>query len=647
MPNRIPLDRLNQLAQERILILDGAMGTMIQRHQLTEADYRGDRFVNHPSDLAGNHDLLVLTQTQIIASIHRQYLDAGADIIETNTFNANALSQSVHGLESLVYDLNYEAARIARSVADEVTAQWPSKPRLVAGSMGPTNRTLSMAPDVTGSPINVTFDEMRAAYVDQVRGLIDGGADLLLLETIIDALNAQAAIVAIEDVQKEKGVALPLMISFTITDQSGRIRSGQTVDAFYQSIAHVRPWSIGINCAPGAADMRPYLAELSRIADCWVTAYPNAGLPNASGAYGQSPAETAALLKDFAEDGFVNVLGGCCGTTAAHIRAIADAVKDARPRVKPSRADTTARLDGLLSLEQARAHCLRTDWDTLPVPVPWFVGHRIVSDQRLEELVPFIDWTVFGDAPRELYDSAQAMLKRIVKERKFQARAVYGFWPANSDGDDIVVYRDDGRREELTRFQMLRQQERIAGNEPRRSLADFIAPKASLIPDYIGAFAVTTGIGVDALVNEYEAQRDDNSAAITKMLAVRLAEAFAEFLHKQARDEWGYGTEERLSAADLVAGKYRGIRPAFGCPACPDRSGKPALFKLLGAPNLGIRLTENFDILPAASVSGLYFSHPDAKHFSVGRIGRDQLEDYAKRKGISLAEAERWLRPNL
>ncbi|MBP6716644.1 MAG: homocysteine S-methyltransferase family protein, partial [Acidobacteria bacterium] len=336
MATRLSVERLDSLAKERILILDGAMGTMIQRHKLTEADYRGDRFAKHPSDLKGNNDLLVLTQPQIIAAIHRQYLDAGADIIETNTFNANVVSQGDYGLEALIYEMNFEGARLARSVADEVTAQWPSKPRIVAGSLGPTNRTLSISPDVNNPAFrNITFDQMKAAYVDQVRGLIDGGVDVLLLETIIDALNTKAAIVAIQEVQDEKGVVLPLMISFTITDKSGRTLAGQTVDAFYLAMEHARPWSIGINCALGAQDMRPYLAELSRIAGCWVSSYPNAGLPNAFGQYDEVPAETGVLLKDFADSGFVNILGGCCGTTPDHIRAVADAVKSARPRVRP------------------------------------------------------------------------------------------------------------------------------------------------------------------------------------------------------------------------------------------------------------------------------------------------------------------------
>ena len=1233
---RISLDRLNALAAKRILILDGAMGTMIQRHTLTEVDYRGARFAAHTSDLRGNNDLLTLTQPQIIASIHREYLDAGADILETNTFNANVVSQSDYHLEHLTYELNFEAARLARGVADEVTAAWPSKPRIVAGSMGPTNRTLSISPDVNDPAFrNITFDEMKAAYVDQVRGLIDGGVDVLLLETVIDALNTKAAIVAIQEVQEEKNVVLPLMISFTITDRSGRTLAGQTVDAFYLAMEHARPWSIGINCALGARDMRPYLADLSRIATCWVSAYPNAGLPNAFGQYDETPSETGELLRDFAESGFANILGGCCGTTPDHIKAIAEAAKNARPRVKttsgvvslapssettpdvfvtrlsgleplsirpdsnfqmvgertnvtgskrfarlikdgnwteatevaleqvrgganmidvnfdegmldseasmttflnfiatepeiarvpvmidsskwtvieaglkcvqgksvvnsislkegeadflhkaklvqrygaavivmafdetgqadtvarkvaicsraytlltetagydPSdiifdpnvlaiatgldehndyainfieactqiktacpgvkisggisnlsfsfrgndivreamhaaflyhainagldmgivnagqlavytdipadllervedvlfnrRADATERLvqfadnvkgagkkreldltwrdrpvearlafalvhgvvdfievdaeearvklgrglhviegplmDGmktvgdlfgagkmflpqvvksaramkravaylepfmaaektgevaraagrilmatvkgdvhdigknivgvvlgcnnyqvidlgvmvsldkiltaaaehkvdviglsglitpsldemvfvakemehrgirtplliggattskqhtavkiapeysgatvhvldasravdvvsslltdrlrddflaktradqdqlraqygarrekkLLSIIEARANHLRTDWDSLHVPAPWFVGKRIISDQRLEELVPFIDWTFFfsawelkgrfpaildhptyGAPARELYENAQELLMRIIKERKFQARAVYGFWPANSDGDDIVVYTDDGRKDELTRFHMLRQQEPIADRKPNRSLADFIAPVGSLVPDYIGAFAVTAGVGVDALVKEFEAEHDDYNAIIAKALADRLAEAFAEFLHKQVREDWGYSKNETLSADELIDEKYRGIRPAFGYPACPDHSEKPALFDLLGAPQLGITLTENFAMLPAASVSGLYFSHPEAKYFDVRRIGRDQLEDYARRKNISIDQAERWLAPNL
>jgi 5-methyltetrahydrofolate--homocysteine methyltransferase len=1224
-------DVLDRLLGSRVLILDGAMGTMIQRHRLAEADFRGDRFAAHHRDLRGNNDLLVLTQPAIIADIHRQYLEAGADIIETNTFNSNAVSQADYGLEGLVYELNLAGARLARAAADQCVAHTPSRPRFVAGAIGPTNRPLSISPDVNNPAFRtITFDQVKAAYADQIRGLIDGGVDLLLVETIFDTLNAKAAIVAIQEVQEEKQTERPLMISVTITDRSGRTLSGQTLDAFYVSIEHARPWSVGINCALGAREMRPYLAELARQATCWVSAYPNAGLPNPFGEYDELPPETSALLRDFAESGFANILGGCCGTTPAHVAAIAAAVAGIRPRARstpvarsaeivsevtrlaglepltirhdsnfqmigertnvtgsrrfarlirdgqyaaaadvaleqvrgganvidvnmdegmldsahamttflnyiatepeiarvpvmvdsskwsvieaglkcvqgkaivnsismkegeadflhkaklvrrygaaavvmafdergqadtierkveicqrayrllvqqagydPSdiifdpnvlaiatgleehnpyainfieatrlikatcpgvrvsggisnlsfsfrgndvvreaihsaflyhaikagldmgivnagqlvvyedipptllehvedvifnrRPDATERLvtfaeqvrgagtkretdlgwrdkpvedrlayalvhgvvdfieqdaeearqklprpldviegplmtgmktvgdlfgagkmflpqvvksaramkravaylepfmaadkvasgtvaqpqgrvllatvkgdvhdigknivgvvlgcnnyevidlgvmvpcdrilaeaaeqqvdviglsglitpsldemvfvatemerrhirtplliggattsrqhtavkiapqfggatvhvldasravdvvssllsarqretfvagvrsdqedlrrqhgakrpRALLTSDAARANHLQTDWDAIELPVPWFVGRRIV-DPPLGDLVPFIDWTFFfaawelkgrfpailehpqyGAAARDLYAHARTLLDRIVRERLFTARGVYGFWPANACGDDIVVYRDDSRRTELARFHMLRQQEPIADGRPNRSLADFVAPRTSGAPDYLGAFAVTAGLGVDAVVKDFERQHDDYNAIIAKALADRLAEAFAEYLHAQARRDWGYGANDALSIDALVAEQYRGIRPAFGYPACPDHTEKAALFALLDAPAVGITLTESFAMLPAASVSGLYFSHAQAKYFNVGRIGHDQVADYAQRKGWTIAEAERWLGPNL
>jgi 5-methyltetrahydrofolate--homocysteine methyltransferase len=321
----------------RILVLDGAMGTMIQRHKLTEADFRGARFRNHPKDLRGNNDLLILTRPDVIRDIHEQYLAAGADIIETNTFSSTAVAQGDYRLESVAYELNVEGARLAKAACETWTARTPDRPRFVAGSIGPTNRTLSISPDVNNPSFRaVTFDELRAAYEDQVRGLIDGGCDLLLLETIFDTLNAKAGIVAIENVFAEKNVRLPLMISFTITDKSGRTLSGQTLEAFYVSVRHARPFSIGINCALGARDMRPYLADLARIAECYVSSYPNAGLPNAFGQYDELPAETSELVKDFADSGFVNIVGGCCGTTPDHIGAIARAVDGLPPRPLPA-----------------------------------------------------------------------------------------------------------------------------------------------------------------------------------------------------------------------------------------------------------------------------------------------------------------------
>jgi 5-methyltetrahydrofolate--homocysteine methyltransferase len=1244
-----PASRLRKLLEDRILILDGAMGTMIQRHKLTEADFRGTRFANHPRDLKGDSDVLVLTQPEIISGIHHEYLAAGADIIETNTFGGTVIAQGDYALENAVYDINFEGARLARAAADAWTAKTPDRPRFVAGSIGPTNRALSISPDVNNPAYRATtFDEMRAAYETQVRGLIEGGSDIILLETIFDTLVAKAALVAIENVFEQTGVRLPLMISVTITDRSGRTLSGQTLDAFYVSIRHAKPFSVGINCALGARDMRPYLAELARMAECYVSSYPNAGLPNAFGEYDETPDETGALLQDFASSGFVNILGGCCGTTPDHIKAIARAAEGIAPRPLPARswikpasgtrigdpgsepdpasripdpdtfsqysglevltirpdsnfqmigertnvtgsakfarlikagnyteavsvaadqvrgganlldvnmdegmldseqamatflnyiatepeiarvpividssrwsvleaglkcvqgkgvvnsislkegeadflqkartirrfgagvvvmafdetgqADTVERkvqicqraykllieqagfdpsdiifdpnilaiatgleehndyainyieaakiikatcpgvkisggvsnlsfsfrgndvvreaihsaflyhaikagmdmgivnagqlivyedipkdllehvediifnrrpdaterlvqfaetvkgagkkretdlswreapvearlshalvhgvvdfieadveearqqydeplriiegplMDGmkivgdlfgagkmflpqvvksaramkkavayllpymeerkrqtgdsstqgrilmatvkgdvhdigknivgvvlgcnnydvidlgvmvpaakildaaielkadivglsglitpsldemafvaremerrgftlplmiggattskqhtavkiaheysgpvvhvldasravdvvsnllggnrgafdtanratqaeiresyanrrqkpLLSYEQAAANRLKTDWDEHVIATPWFIGRRYLDAVPLADIARFIDWTFFfsawelkgrfpgilqhpeyGAAARELYEHAQGLLKRIIDEKLLTANGVYAFWPANTEGDDIVVYKDEDRRQELMRLPMLRQQEIIADGRPNRSLADFIAPRESGVPDYVGMFAVTAGLGADELVRRFERDHDDYNAIMVKALADRLAEAFAEYLHAQARKDWGYGEGENLSNDDLVAEKYRGIRPAYGYPACPDHSEKFKLFELLDAGRQGLTLTDSGAMLPAASVSGLYFSHPSAKYFNVGRISRDQVESYAARKKASVEEVERWLSPYL
>jgi len=1224
------VDRLHARLATRILLLDGAMGTMIQRYRLTEADFRGERFREHRHDLKGNNDLLNLTRPDVIGDIHRAYLAAGADIIETNTFSSTAIAQADYRLDTLAYELSVEGARLARAAADEWNGRTPDRPRFVAGAIGPTNRTLSISPDV-GNPAfrAVTFDQVAAAYKDHVRGLIDGGADLLLLETIFDTLNAKAAIVAVLDVFDEKGVELPLMISVTITDRSGRTLSGQMLDAFYTSIRHAKPFSVGLNCALGAREMRPHVAELARIAETYVTCYPNAGLPNAFGEYDELPDETAMLLRDFAEAGFVNIVGGCCGTTPDHIRALDSAVTGLAPRprvnsrlptpnsqaassggftqlsgletltIRPEsnfimagertnvtgskrfarlvtsgdfaeaahvaldqvrgganildvnmdegmldseaamttflnliatepeiarlpimvdsskwsvleaglkciqgkgvvnsislkegeedflrkaravrrygaavivmafdeqgqadtidrkvsicqrayrllteragfdpldivfdpnilaiatgleehseyainfieatraikatcpgvkvsggvsnlsfsfrgndvvreaihsaflfhaikagldmgivnagqlvvyedipkdllehvedvifnrRPDATERLvqfadtvkgdgkkraidlawrdapvgkrlahalvhgvvdfieadveearqqlprpldviegplmDGmkivgdlfgagkmflpqvvksaramkkavayllpymeeekrrgggarqaqakvimatvkgdvhdigknivavvlgcnnyevvdlgvmvpagkilqtaideradmiglsglitpsldemvfvaremerrgmtlplliggattskphtsvkiapeysqpvvhvldasravdvvssllnpsrrpafveanradqkrvreqhaavrrrpLLTWDAARANRLRLDWRADAIARPSFTGARLLDDVRLDDVVPYIDWTFFfsawelkgrfpailddqryGAAARELYEHAQALLDRIVAQKLLTLRGVYGFWRANTVGDDIELLDAD------VRFDMLRQQEEIGDGKPNRSLADFIAPAESGIVDHLGAFAATAGIGASELVARYEADHDDYHAIMVKALADRLAEAFAEYLHARARRDWGYGTNERLSNDDLIHERYRGIRPAFGYPACPDHSEKTKLFALLGAERAGMSLTESCAMTPAASVSGLYFAHPQAKYFNVGRIGRDQLEDYARRKRMDVGEAERWLASNL
>jgi 5-methyltetrahydrofolate--homocysteine methyltransferase len=1230
---------LHDLLARRILILDGAMGTMIQRHKLTEQDFRGSRFAGHGHDLKGDNDVLVLTRPDVIAGIHREYLEAGSDIIETNSFNSNAIAQADYGLEALVYELNFECARLARAAADEYTAKTPDQPRFVAGSMGPTNRILSISPDVNNPAFrNITFDELREAFKTQVRGLIDGGCDLLLLETIVDTLNAKAGIVAVEEVFEEKGVRLPLMISVTITDRSGRTLSGQTIDAFWVSIAHARPFSVGVNCALGARDMRPYVEELARNADCYISCYPNAGLPNAFGEYDELPKDTAGALREFADGTLVNIVGGCCGTTPDHIRAIAAAVRGLTPRVvapssvvghfsrfagletltirpesnfqmigertnvtgsarfarlikagdfaeaanvaleqvrgganlidvnmdegmldseramtdflnyiatepdiarvpvmidsskwsvllaglkcvqgKPvvnsislkegeadflakattvrrygagvvvmafdeqGQADTIARkvaicqraytllteragfdptdiifdpnilaiatgleehndyainfieatriikavcpgakisggvsnlsfsfrgndivreaihsaflyhaiqagldmgivnagqlavyedipkdllervediifnrrpdaterlvdfaatvkgsgkrleqdlswreatvqarlshalvhgvvdfidqdveearqqyarpleiiegplMDGmkvvgdlfgagkmflpqvvksaramkkavaylepfmeaekaqllaatgapaavsanatsaseggkgkivlatvkgdvhdigknivgvvlgcngydvvdlgvmvpadrilqavvdqnadvlglsglitpsldemvfvaremerrgmrvplliggattsrqhtavkvapefsgttvhvldasrvgdvmssllnvsqreqfevynrglqeqlrqqhsarkeraLLSYDAALANRLTIDWTKESLPTPSFIGRRTI-DVPLGELVPFIDWTFFfaawelkgrfpaildhpeyGIAARELYDNARALLDRIINEKLLTARAVYGFWPAASEGDDVVVFADEHRNGELLRFNMLRQQELIADAKPNLSLADFVADRAAPVRDYIGAFAVTAGLGAEELARQFEKANDDYNAILVKALADRLAEAFAGYLHARARAEWNI--DDRATPDDIVHERHRGIRPGFGYPACPDHSEKFKLFELLHAGDAGIALTEHAAMTPAASVSGLYFAHPQARYFTVGRIGEDQVVSYARRKGSSIGDTERWLSPSL
>jgi 5-methyltetrahydrofolate--homocysteine methyltransferase len=1216
---------LAQIAAQRILVLDGAMGTLIQRRRLSEAEVRGTRFAGHPRDLSGNHDLLVLTRPEVVAEIHEQYLAAGADIIETNTFNANAVSQAEYGLEGLVYELNVEAARLARRIADRWSDLTPERPRFVAGAIGPTNKTLSLSPDVNDPAARaLTFDQLRDAYAEQVRGLVDGGCDLLLVETIFDTLNAKAALVAIEEVFDERGVRLPVMLSVTLSDRSGRTLSGQTLDAFYVSVAHARPFSVGINCSLGAREMRPYLAELARIATSYVSCYPNAGLPNAFGEYDEQPAETAAYLRRFAEEGLVNLVGGCCGTTPEHIRAIAEAVRGLPPRripeverftqfaglevltIRPDsafqmigertnvtgsarfarlvtagryqeaaevaleqiqnganlidinmdaplldaeqamttflrilatepqiarvpfvidssrwsvleaglktlqgkpivnsislkdgeaafldkarrikrygagvvvmafdeegqattverkvaicqrayrllteqigfdpldiifdpnilavatgieehneyavafieatrrikatcpgakvsggvsnlsfafrghglvrqamhsvflyhaikagmdmgivnageimlyqdippdlvervedvlfnrRPDATERLvefadrlkgrgvkreteaawrqapvaerlvhalvhgivdhleadveearqlyghplaviegplmDGmkqvgdlfgagkmflpqvvksaramkravaylepflretasegqgrrtqgtivlatvkgdvhdigknivgvvlacnnyevidlgvmvpcdqilrvaverradliglsglitpsldemvyvaremqrrgltiplliggattskqhtavriapeysgpvvhvvdasrvvdvvaklldprtrsaferatreeqarlaeqyrgrparLLSYAAARARRLAFDWAAADLPVPAFTGRQVLDPIPLAALAPLIDWTYlfaawelkgrfpaildhphYGPAARELYANARALLERLIGEGRLAARGVYGFWPANSEDDDIVVWAPEGivegARREVARFHCLRQQELPGDDRPSRCLADYVAPRESGRLDYIGAFAVTAGLGLDELVAEFERSHDPYSAILVKALADRLAEAAATWLHRRARADWGFG-DEGASAEDLLAERHRGIRPAFGYPACPDHSEKRTLFDLLDAEAIGLRLTDHGAMWPPASVSGLYLAHPDARYFNVGRLGRDQIEHYARRKAMPVEQVERWLAPYL
>ena len=346
-PHKDPAALLSKLARERILILDGAMGTMIQGYSLGEAEYRGERFADWKSDVKGNNDLLVLTQPQIIQEIHEAYLEAGSDIIETNTFNGTSISMADYHMEDLAYEINYEAAKLCRAAADKYTALTPEKPRFVAGAIGPTNRTASISPDVNNPGFrNVTFEELVESYSEQIRGLIHGGCDAMMIETIFDTLNAKAAGFAVKEVYHEEKVDLPILISGTITDLSGRNLSGQTPEAFWYSMSHLEPFSVGLNCSFGAEQLRPAVAEIGNIAECFVSTYPNAGLPNEMGEYDESPEEMAAQLEQWAKDGLINLVGGCCGTNPQHIKTIADAVKKYPPREIPE-VETKMRLSGL------------------------------------------------------------------------------------------------------------------------------------------------------------------------------------------------------------------------------------------------------------------------------------------------------------
>jgi 5-methyltetrahydrofolate--homocysteine methyltransferase len=1215
---------IHKLLKEKILILDGAMGTMIQSYNLSEAQFRSSRFRNHPINLKGNNDVLSLTQPEIIQQIHSAYLLAGADIIETNTFNANPISMADYQLEDYVLELNETSARLASTVADQWTLKTPDKPRFVAGSIGPTNKTASLSPDVNNPGFRaVTFDNLVYAYEKQIYGLINGGVDLLLIETVFDTLNLKAALFAADKVMTDLSIHVPIMISVTISDASGRTLSGQTLEAFWNSICNYDILSIGLNCGFGAKQMRQFVEELSSLAASkYVSCYPNAGLPNAFGKYDESPQETAEVLKEFALNGWVNIVGGCCGTTPDHIRAIVKEISGISPRTPPP-PDHYTRLSGLepltikpdslfinigertsvagspkfasliktgqfeeaakiarqqvengaqiidvnmdealldsvsamtkflnlimsdpdiarvpvmidssdfnvieaglkclqgkgivnsislkagesvfkeqarkilkygaavvvmafdeqgqavtkdrkvqickrayeiltrevkfppeniifdaniltigtgmdehnnyavefieavreikksipyvktcggvsnlsfafrgnnlvreamhsvflyhaikagldmaivnpaqlaiyeeipedlrnlvedivlnrkpdaaeelikfastlknevkeqtseqswrnapleqrlshalikgvadfieqdiaealqkydnpldiiegplmdgmkvvgdlfgegkmflpqvvksarvmkkavaclmpamekhlqktgptkagkivlatvkgdvhdigknivgvvlgcnnyevidlgvmtppekiintakevradivglsglitpsleemvhvakemnragfniplliggattskmhtavkiapvysqpvvhvidaskvvtvvsnllnpetrekfvseirqqqeslrqqfentlqgpiLTLDEARRRRAHYNWSEIDIPKPDFLGVKVIKDLSLKELLDYIDWSPFfhawelrgrypsifndpviGSKAKELFNDATKLLHDIVEKKLLTAHGVFGFFPANSVGDDIEIYTDESRKCVRAVIHTLRQQIKRTDDQPNYALADFIAPKETGISDYIGAFAVTTGHGLEELCKKFESEHNDYYSILAKALADRLAEAFAEYLHKIARVQWGYGVNEKLSSEDLIREKYRGIRPAPGYPACPDHTEKLTIFELINATtNTGIRLTESYAMHPASSVCGLYFAHPESKYFAVGKLGKDQILDYQARKAMPLEEIEKWLRPYL
>lgn len=1218
---------LHASLKERILLLDGAMGTMIQGFGLSEEEFRGERFKDWPSDLKGNNDLLSLTRPQVIRDIHREFLDAGADILETNTFNSNAPSMGDYGMASLVAELNLTAARLARETADQYSAKTGDL-KFVAGVLGPANRTASMSPDVNDPGYrSITFAQLAETYQQAAEALIEGGVDFLMIETIFDTLNAKAAIFATKRAFDALDIEIPVMISGTITDASGRTLSGQTTEAFWNSVRHIKPFIIGLNCALGAEDLRPYVAELSRVSDTLVSAHPNAGLPNEFGEYDETPEKMASVIGEFVASGLVNLIGGCCGTTPEHIRALHAVIQGQQPRIVPeipprcrlsglepfnigpgdlfvnvgersnvtgsavfrklieadnyadavqvarqqvengaqiidvnmdegmldsesamvtylnliaaepdvarvpimidsskwtvieaglrcvqgkaivnsislkegeekfveqarlvrdygaavivmafdekgqadnvdrkvdickrsykiltetvgfdpsdiifdpnifavatgidehnsygkdfieatqrikkelplalisggvsnvsfsfrgnnlvreaihsvflyhaiqagmdmgivnagqlaiyadlppdlknavedvvlyrnddatekllevaesyrgqaggrkakkkdlrwrsepvekrlehalvngidefvvadteearlaadrpieviegslmsgmnvvgdlfgagkmflpqvvksarvmkkavahllpfieeekggvvetngiivmatvkgdvhdigknivgvvlqcnnfevidlgvmvscakiletakrenaqmiglsglitpsldemvnvaaemerldfhlplliggattspahtavkiepnysgpvlyvkdasrsvgvaqalvgekSRAKLIAktraenakrrerhagksRLTPQLTISQARNKKHVIDWHEQNICKPAFIGSRVIDDIDLAELKNFIDWMPFfnawefhgkypailsdkvvGEAASTLFADATEMLEKIISEKWLQARAVFGFFPANSiDDDDIRLYVDETRVDEVTRLCHLRQQRSKPRGQAQYCLADFVAPAGSGVADYVGAFAVTAGFGIDAHIKRFEADHDDYSSIMLKALADRLAEALAEYLHKRVRTEfWGYAADENLANDDLIKEQYSGIRPAPGYPACPDHTEKAKLWDLLDVESaIGLRLTESYAMFPTAAVSGFYFAHPEARYFSVGKMARDQLESFAGRKGFSLSEAERWLAPNL
>ena len=1219
---------LTKLLNEKILVLDGAMGTMIQRHNLSDEEFRGTKFKDHPNDLKGNNDLLSITQPEIIKEIHREYFNAGADIIETNTFNASAISQADYKTEHLAYEINFASAKIAREVKEEYNLKDKNKTRFVAGALGPTNKMLSLSPNVNDPGYRaITFDQMMLAYYDAARGLVDGGVDIILIETIFDTLNGKAAIYACEKYMEEKGIEIPIMISGTIVDQSGRTLSGQTVEAFHISVSHTKNLlSVGLNCALGAKQMRPFIADLSDASDKFLSVYPNAGLPNEMGGYDETPQTMAEVLDDFLKSGFVNIVGGCCGTTPEHIKVISELVKNYKPRVpekkepylrlsgmepvifrpdsnfmnigertnvtgskkfarlikennyeealsvarnqvdggaqvldinmdegmldsdvamktflnliasepdiaklplmidsskwsvietglkclqgkgivnsislkegeevfkdharkilkygaavivmafdekgqadtferrikiceraykilteeigfppqdiifdpnilaiatgieehnnyaidyikavqwikknlplakisggvsnlsfsfrgndtvreamhsaflyhaikagmdmgivnagqlevygeipkellekvedvilnrkpdsteslinyaetikkkdkaeiktedwrndsveerlkhalikgivdyidmdveearikysqplqiiegplmdgmnvvgdlfgagkmflpqvvksarvmkkavailipyieaeKEKNADTRERgkilmatvkgdvhdigknivgvvlgcnnyevidlgvmvhsdkilqtaidekvdvigLSGLITpsldemvhvakemerrkmkiplliggattsrihtavkiapnyrnavihvldasrsvpvvskllndsgeretltrkikteydtlrndhlkrkaeknfipIEKARKNKLKIDWNKIKIIKPNKQGVIVLKDFSIKALREFIDWTPFfltwelkgkypsifdndkyGTEARKLFDDANKLLDEIIAKNLLKANGIIGLFPANSADDDIEIYSDENRKNVLASLHTLREQKLKSDSQPNFALSDFIAPKESKVEDFIGMFAVTTGIGIEKLVDKFEREHDDYNSILVKALADRLAEAFAEHLHEKIRKEfWGYAENENLSNEERIKEKYTGIRPAPGYPAQPDHTEKQIIFSLLDVEkNTEIKLTESLAMYPAASVCGLYFSHPEAKYFNVGKIEKDQVLDYHRRKGMSIEEVERWLSPIL
>ena len=622
-------DTLQKRLGERIVILDGGMGMMIQREPLEEADFRGGRFADAPGELFGNNDLLNLTRPDVIERLHRGYLEAGAELIETNTFNANRISQADYAMESVVGEINAEGARIARRAAD-AAAEETGEPRRVVGVLGPTNRTASLSPDVNDpSKRNIRFPELVGVYREAAEALVDGGVDLIMVETIFDTLNGKAALYALDDLFEARGTRLPVMISATITDASGRTLSGQTVEGFWNSVRHARPFSVGLNCALSAEQLRQYVEELGRVAEVPVSAHPNAGLPNELGEYDQSEEAMGMLIAEWGREGLVNIIGGCCGTTPEHIAAIVKAVRGVAPRELPQ-PPQRLRLSGLEPLNVG--------------PETNFVnvGERtnVTGSAKFRRLIEAEDYeTALEVARQQVEDGAQVIDVNMDDGLLDGVACMRHFLDLVATEPDIArvpVMIDSSRWEILE-----------AGLEclQGRAIVNSLSMKEGEA-SFLDQARPVRRFGAAVIVMALD---EEGQAETVESLADRLAEAFAEYLHLRVRREWwGYDPDESLSSEDLIAERYKGIRPAPGYPACPEHTGKALIWQLLDVERqTGMRLTGNFAMDPGASVSGFYIAHPEARCFGLGNIQRDQVVDYAERKGWSIEEAEAWLTPNL
>lgn len=695
--------KLKTYIKNKILVLDGAIGTVIRELNLSESDFRGSRFADFPHQQKENIDLLSVTQPHIIKNIHCRYLDAGANIIGTNTFNANEISMAGYNMQGLVYEMNYQSARLAVETAKQYNSD--NRPRFVAGVIGPT---LHLTAGEGKSSVNSSGDEADfhtylLAYEKQVKALADGGVDLFLVETVTDPLIAKAAVHAIEKYSAVISRDIPVMISAAVNSE-GVLYSGKTIQDFIEAFSGYSLFSAGLNCCPVTEESISALKMLSGNLPFYTSFHPCSEMPGDESGKEVTPEWVAAITEEVCGMGLVNIIGGCCGFTPEHIAAVSKVVRKhpARNPIVPEKADVSPCSEGVgiskplfekpdspaelqpdkkvvltgkggkkrnyFTLLEAREKRYKPDWESEKPVKPQFQGVKVLDEFPLEEITKFIDWTSFfngwgmkgkypdimrtGDKGREarrIFREAGDMLDEIIENSLVRAKGVIGLFPANSAGDDIIVFRDESRREPLIVLPMLRQQRIFKNNPWQYSLSDYVAPLSSGIPDYIGAYSATAGLGADKPVDHYSENGDHYESIMFRFVCDRLTEAFAEILHLKVRKEfWGYSRYENAGVNDLLKGKFEGIRPAPGYPSCPDHLLKKHIFTLLGGEkNTGIGLTSSYAMNPASSTAGFYFGYKKAKYFGVGKVLRDQVEDYAERMGLNPGEAEKWLGPVL